>query len=168
MMITEISKASWGEILHIQEEAYTGVPPEEVDVLKSKWEISPESCFVFRADDGNILAYLLAHSWNSLEPPKLFDKTPADSMGDILYLHDLAVSNRARGMGIGKQLAKKLIESAKEKQLDKQCKAKYKKILLVAVQDSSRFWSGLGFCEVLQVPVCSSYGDDAKLMLLNI
>ena len=160
MTITKISEATWSEILQIQQEAYTGVPPEDVDVLKSKWEISPESCFVFRAEDETVVAYLLAHSWNSLEPPKLFEQVPADSAGEILYLHDLAVSNRARGMGVGKQLAKNLIEIAKEHQ--------YSKVLLVAVQDSSRFWASLGFREVQHVPVCSSYGDDAKLMLLEV
>lgn len=160
MPITEISENCWGDILRIQEEAYTGVPPEDIDVLKSKWEVSPESCFVFRAEDEQVLAYLLAHSWNSLEPPKLFEQVPVDSAGEILYLHDLAVSNRARGVGMGKQLTKKLIEIAKG--------LRYKKVMLVAVQGSSRFWSSLGFREVLYVPVCSSYGDDAKLMSLVV
>ncbi|MBL4800073.1 MAG: GNAT family N-acetyltransferase [Oleispira sp.] len=160
MTITKISETSWDAILHIQEEAYTGVAPEDVDVLKGKWEISPESCFVYTVVNEPVLAYLLAHSWNSLEPPKLFEQVPENSVGDILYLHDLAVSNRARGMGVGKQLAKKLIEVAKVHQ--------YSKVLLVAIQDSSRFWASLGFREISSVPVCSSYGDDAKLMSLEV
>ena len=157
MAITEISEASWEEILRIQEEAYTGIPPEEIEVLKSKWNNSPESCFIF-SEGEDILAYLLAHSWNSLTPPKLFEQVPVDSSGKILYLHDLAVSSSARGMGLGKQLANKLIDTAKTMH--------YEKVLLVAVQGSSRFWASLGFSEVLHVPVCASYGDDAKLMSL--
>ena len=157
MAISNISETSWDAILRIQEEAYTGVLPEEIDVLKSKWHNSPESCFIF-SEDENILAYLLAHSWNSLTPPKLFEQVPVDSSGKILYLHDLAVSSRARGMGLGKQLVSKLMEAAKVNQ--------YEKVLLVAVQGSNRFWASLGFSEVLHVPVCASYGDDAKLMSL--
>lgn len=162
MRTTEISENSWDEVLRIQEEAYTGVPPESIDVLKSKWVISPESCFVVRAENEpeNILAYLLAHAWNSLEPPKLFEQVPENSTGEILYLHDLAVANKARGMGVGKQLAKKLLETAKERG--------YEKVLLVAVQNSSRFWASLGFREVLHVSVCPSYGSDAQLMALEV
>ena len=160
MAITEITEASWDVILRIQEEAYTGVPPEEVDVLKSKWHNSPESCFVFQAGNESILAYLLAHSWDSLEPPKLFEQVPVNSSGEILYLHDLAVSNVARGMGLGKQLARKLIETAKTQ--------KYGKVLLVAIQGSSGFWESLGFKQILDIPVCASYGDDAKLMSLDL
>jgi len=76
----------------------------------------------------------------------------------------LAVSNGARGMGLGKQLAKKLIETAKGQPHGKQ----YNKVLLVAVQNSSRFWASLGFREILHVPVCSSYGDDTVLMSLEV
>jgi len=160
MTITEISETSWDAILRIQEEAYTGIPPEEVDVLKSKWHNSPDSCFVFLAEDEKILAYLLAHSWGSLVPPKLFEPVPTDSAGKILYLHDLAVSKDARGLGLGKQLANKLIDSAKNKQ--------YEKVLLVAVQGSGKFWASLGFKQILDVPVCASYGADAKLMSLAL
>lgn len=160
MTITEISESSWDDVLRIQEKAYTGVPPESIGVLKSKWEISPESCFVARAEDEEIQAYLLAHAWNSLEPPKLFEQVPENSTGEILYLHDLAVVNKARGVGAGKQLVKKLLETAKERG--------YEKVLLVAVQNSSRFWASLGFREVLHVSVCSSYGDDAQLMVLDV
>jgi len=160
MAITEISKTSWDAILRIQEEAYTGVPPEEIDVLKSKWYNSPESCFVFQTENEKILAYLLAHSWGSLEPPKLFEPVPTDSAGKILYLHDLAVSKDARGMGLGKQLANKLIDTAKTLQ--------YEKVLLVAVQGSAGFWASLGFNEIIDIPVCASYGDDANLMSLDL
>jgi len=36
MSIVEISEKSWQGILQVKMEAYTGVPSEEVDVLKSK------------------------------------------------------------------------------------------------------------------------------------
>ena len=160
MFITEISEDSWNGILRVQEEAYTDVPPEEVNVLKSKWKASPETCFKFQSENKKIVGYLLAHSWNSDEPPKLFEELPKDSFGTILYLHDLAVSSRVRGMGVGKQLLKKLLDTAKKK--------RFERILLVAVQNSEGYWSSLGFSEIPNIPVCSSYGSKAKLMYRNI
>ena len=82
MSIVEISEKSWQGILQVQEEAYTGIPSEEVDVLKSKWKASPETCFVFQSSRSEVLKYLLTHPWNSDEPPKLFEKLPRKSTGD--------------------------------------------------------------------------------------
>jgi len=158
MPVTKISENSWKGILSVQEEAYTGVPPEDVNVLKSKWKASPETCFLFQTDDKDIVAYLLAHSWNSSEPPKLFKELPENLSGDVLYLHDLAVATRGRGLGVGKKLFKKLLETATS--------MKFKMVLLVAVQGSEGFWLSLGFLEVKNVTVCPSYGVNAKLMSL--
>jgi len=160
MYISKISDNSWHGILKVQEEAYTGLPPEEINVLKSKWKVSPKTCFVFQTIDEEIVGYLLAHSWNSNVPPKLFEELPNKTTGDILYLHDLAVINNARGMGVGKQLSNKLIETAKLQ--------KFKRVLLVAVQESERYWFHLGFREIHNVPICVSYGSDAKLMFLDL
>jgi len=160
MFITEISEDSWSGIFSIQEEAYTSVPPEELHVLKSKWIASPETCFTFQSENQEIQGYLLAHEWSSNEPPKLFEELPKDSFGTILFLHDLAVSNNARGVGVGKQLAMKLLNCAQTKQ--------FEKVLLVAVQNSDGFWSSLGFSEIVNVPICKSYGCNAKLMYCDI
>lgn len=158
MTISPIINDSWGGILAVQEEAYTGLPPEDVNVLKSKWLVSPETCFIETAEEGLIRGYLLAHPWHSDEPPKLFEVLPMNTDGSVLYLHDLAISNAARGMGIGKRLSQKLLDTAKIKG--------FEKVLLVAVQGSEGFWSALGFSEITDVPVCSSYGSNAKLLQL--
>jgi len=159
MFISKISDNSWHGILKVQEEAYTGIPPEELNVLKSKWKASPETCFVFKSINEEIIGYLLSHSWNSNVPPKLFEELPTKTTGDILYLHDLAVSNTARGLGVGKQLSNKLLEIAKLH--------KFKRVLLVAVQESGSYWFNLGFREIHNVPICPSYGTSAKLMSLD-
>jgi len=160
MFITKISEKSWRTILLIQEDAYTGVPPEELSVLKSKWKESPETCFVLQGEKDEVIGYLLAHSWNSEVPPKLFEDLPSKSSGDILYLHDLAVLSSARGLGVGKKLSNKLIEMAKL--------LHFKRVLLVAVQKSERYWFNLGFREVHNVTISQSYGRGAKLMSLDI
>ena len=156
MQITEISDDAWASIINIQDEAYSGVLPERLNVLKSKWVTSPETCFIFKTESNVIKGYLLAHVWDSYNPPKLFEELPTITNGSILYLHDLAVSQDAKGIGVGKQLVQKLMETAKTRQ--------YKEILLVAVQGAESFWSRFGFNEMLDSPVCSSYGSDARLM----
>ena len=160
MSITQISEAAWPGILKVQDEAYTGVAPEGLDVLKSKWKASPHTCFVFQSAKNHIGGYLLAHPWDAPEPPKLFEQHTPCSSGHGLYLHDLAVSQHSRGLGIGKQLATEFLNVAKA--------LKFKRVLLVAVQDSEGFWAASGFTEVTESQVCSSYGPNAKLMSVNL
>ena len=62
--------------------------------------------------ENKILGYLLAHPWNSDETPKLFEKFPNKSVGDTLYLHDLAVSSNSRGLGVGRQLLNNLLKNS--------------------------------------------------------
>ncbi len=156
MSISEISENSWQGILKVQADAYADILQEEIDVLKSKWKASPETCFVFQGPDNEILGYLLAHPWNSDEPPKLFEALLHKPAGDILYLHDLAVRRKARGFGVGKQLSSTLIEIAKLK--------KFERILLVAVQGAEGYWFKVGFREVHNIFLGPSYGINAKLM----
>ena len=80
--------------------------------------------------------------------------------GVNLYLHDLALSHEARGKGIAKKLVENLIDTAKDQG--------FKKILLVAIQNSSVFWGKFGFVHIPNGDVCPSYGPSAKLMLLEI
>ena len=160
MSITQISQALWPGILKVQDEAYTGVAPESLEVLKSKWLASPQTCFVFQLANNHIGGYLLAHPWDAHQPPKLFETHDSCTSGHGLYLHDLAVSQYSRGLGIGRQLATEFLNVAKA--------LKFKRVLLVAVQGSEGFWSALGFTEVSDAKVCSSYGPNAKLMSVNL
>ena len=159
MSIVEISENSWQGILQVQENAYTDSLQEDLAVLKSKWKTSPETCFVYLDSENKVLGYLLAHPWNSDEPPKLFDELPHNSAGDILYLHDLAVSSNARGLGVGRQLSSKILKIAKLK--------KFRRVLLVAVQGAEDYWFKFGFREVHNMSVSPSYGTNTKLMSLE-
>ncbi|MEH6347290.1 MAG: GNAT family N-acetyltransferase [Bermanella sp.] len=159
MSISKISETSWNEIMEIQEQAYTELPPEDIDILKSKWLSSPNTCAIYENSTNKILAYLLAHPWASETPPKLYETAPI-TLGPNLYLHDLALAHEARGKGIAKILVEHLIESAKNENLVK--------ILLVAVQGSAEFWARFGFLEIPNREICPSYGDDAKLMALEL
>ncbi len=159
MAIKSIQADLWPEILWIQAEVYQDVEPETVEVLQSKWQQSPECCFVY-LEDGQVLGYLLAHAWNSDEPPKLFSPLPPDSKGSILFLHDLAISVKAHGEGLGTTMIVQLCELARQHT--------FTQIRLVAVQDSLSFWQKQGLVALPKQPVCSSYGDGATLMWLQL
>lgn len=157
MSIKLVDESMWPGILRVQSEVYLQVAPESIDVLRSKWNQSPESCFVYQ-EDNNILGYLLAHIWNEDTPPKLFQPLPEQSRksGSVLFLHDLAVSTQASGKGIGSKMVNNLFNVA--------IRQNFTQIRLVAVQDSFSFWSKMGFTETANHRVCSSYGNGARLM----
>jgi ribosomal protein S18 acetylase RimI-like enzyme len=167
MPIQPITQTMWAEILKIQAEAYSDIEPESLEVLQSKWQQSPNCCFVYlkeksleeksEQEEKSILGYLLAHAWHSETPPKLYQPLPEGSRGSILFLHDLALSKRAAGRGVGSEMVKHLLDSATS--------SGFQKALLVSVQDSVLFWKKHGFVEVTNQQANESYGEDAKIMM---
>lgn len=170
MAIGEILDTSWREIFSVQKQSYREDLLEEVDVLKGRWRVSPDTCFVFKGRDNSVLGYILAYPWKLNNPPKLSDnltelfsetKNVSDPfVANTLYLHDLAVSTDARGLGVGKQLINKILKVAKLQN--------FKRIMLVAVDGADSFWFNFGFREVERDFSCPTYGDDAKLMTLQL
>ncbi|MBQ4834853.1 GNAT family N-acetyltransferase [Pseudoalteromonas luteoviolacea] len=156
MIFKKIEEIHWNRILEIQDESYQEVGTEELDVLKSKNAVAPDTCFVCVSKSGGVVGYLLAHPWNGVYPPKLFEPLPNITHCEYLYLHDMAISPQSKGRGVGRAAALKLFEIAKNKGMNK--------VVLVAVQGSESFWSTIGFQEVKGVSVCSSYGEKALLM----
>jgi len=127
MSISLITENSWDDIVKIQEEAYTDIDPEDVNILKNKWHSSPKTCAVYSDHKGKILAYLLAHPWAGKTPPKLNEKISVTS-SPTLFIHDLALALEGRGKNIGKELVKNLIDNAQAQS--------FVRIILVAVQNS--------------------------------
>ena len=153
--LAQIDEDSWPQILRIQAEVYTDIAPESLETLRSKWLNSPTYCMQGETEQG-VCAYLLAHAWHSDSPPKLYQPAPAAPHGDVLFIHDLAVSTRAAGMGMGTQMVTHLLIAAKARG--------FRKALLVAVQNSVPFWQKLGFELDPHQVVDASYGEDARPM----
>ncbi|KZN50816.1 hypothetical protein N476_15105 [Pseudoalteromonas luteoviolacea H33] len=61
MDFTRIVESHWNSILAIQASSYSDIGTEDLEVLKSKHEASPDTCFVFITKGGVILGYLLFH-----------------------------------------------------------------------------------------------------------
>lgn len=157
MSIIAVREAHWPAILRLQNEAYVEVEPEPLEVLQSKWHQSPGLCLVYEDPERqDIGAYLLAHAWHSPVPPKLYSPLPPESEGDCLFVHDLAVSSRYAGQGLGQKMISQLMQRAREEAFDD--------MRLVSVQDSSPFWAKLGFKPAAHSPVDASYGPGAVLM----
>jgi len=159
MAISTITDSAWKEILDIQREAYSDVLPEEIDVLKSKWHASPDTCLIYSDNDKNVQGYILAHPWANDVPPRLHEKTPATD-SNKLFLHDLALARRARGAKIATQLVELLINKALENG--------FSEIRLVAIQNSNLFWEKLGFTPAPEIVDLEDYGDCATLMKLAL
>ncbi len=160
MKIDCIKEEHWNGILKVQNDVYLEVAPESIEVVKSKWLASPETCLVYLSKDEVVSGYLLSHPWDYLHPPKLFKELSGEISGNYLYLHDLAVDARLKGRGIGKKLLNSLIKIATRKL--------FKKITLVAVQGSNRFWSKAGFKEHHGVKVPHSYGENSVFMEMEL
>ncbi len=159
MSISLITENSWDDIVRIQEESYTDVAPEDVNILKNKWHSSPQTCAVYLDHKGKVLAYLLAHPWASEIPPKLNEKISV-AYSSTLFIHDLALSLEGRGKNIGRVLVQNLIDNAQDQS--------FVKILLVAVQNSTGFWAKFGFKNIPNENICSSYRTTSQLMVLEL
>ncbi|WP_294252069.1 GNAT family N-acetyltransferase [uncultured Sphingomonas sp.] len=110
--------------------------------------VEPEPAFASRLDvaapfnlaaerDGNLVAYLLAHGWKRESPPPVGAVLDRATAGDTLYLHDLAVSDAARGTGIGRMLVEAAFEAAAE--------AGIARAELIAIDGAADYWRRLGF-----------------------
>jgi len=155
-----IKETDWDTIMQIQSAAYASYLHEDIAVLRSKWIASPTSCFVFTHADDSVLGYLLAHPWQGNQAPKLGEAVEIDTGYNEVYLHDLAISADARGLGIASQLIHQFIITMKN--------SGCQRLLLTAVQDSAPFWQQYGFGCLEHISVCPSYGQGAKLMVLNL
>lgn len=157
MTIETIEPSMWDGIARVQSEVYHQIEPESLATLQAKWINSPVCCRVWR-EAGRVQAYLLAHRWHSKEPPRLHQVLPRETPGPYLFLHDLAVSPRLAGQGVGARLVANLLQTVRY--LPWTCE----QIRLVAIQGSVPFWQKMGFVVENRLPTGSSYGVDATVM----
>jgi ribosomal protein S18 acetylase RimI-like enzyme len=135
-------------VLAIQTRCYAADLLESAATFAAKLNYSSDTCWVASGPDGQLLAYLFAQRAAYLHPPRL-DSAPQDSLAParkanassdlnlVLHLHDLAVDRAARGMALGDRLVARAFAAARQ--------AGLARLTLVAVQQSSAFWSRFGF-----------------------
>lgn len=148
-------------ILAIQDLCYHEIEPESAESMISKIHISPETCFVAKDSQDDIKGYLLSIPATLGNPPQLHSETQViDQHADCLYLHDLAIHPKARGMGVGKLLFQHFAKIAYQKQ--------FQHASLISIQNSVSFWKKYGFSPItpdkaLQEKL-KTYGDNATYM----
>ena len=138
--------------------------------LREGWEAfasrlaGPTSYCLAAVRGETLVAYLLAHGWASQAPPPVGTILAADGPGEVLYVHDLAVSRHERGSGLGRQLMRHAFDLARRDGL--------RRAELIAVEGAAGYWSSLGFVETPPSPELAAkvagYGADARWMTLAL
>lgn len=166
--ITPLRPQDLGEALAIEEEVYPPFLVEDEQVFMSRMALKASFCLAARRE-GALAGYLLAHGWRREAPPAIGTAVTDAGVGDgeageILFIHDLAVSPRARGLKIGEKLIAEAFARAAQKGL--------RTAELIAVEGAAPYWRGQGFAEAAPSPALreklASYGPDARWMTRSI
>jgi GNAT superfamily N-acetyltransferase len=135
--------------------------PESPSVPHERLTLFPAGCFV--AERATVEGYAIAHPWILGRPPRLdtlLGRLPPGA--DCLYLHDVALLPRARGLGLPSALLARLRGVAAELGL--------RRLALVAVNRSTDYWMRHGFrpagaSEPGLADKLASYGPDAAYLV---
>ena len=125
-----------GAVVAIQLEAYSCDLLESEAVIRARRASAPEHAWVAE-DDLGVCAYLFAYHSRVGKVTPLDGEFRIPAQPDCLYLHDLAVARRAAGRRIGPTLVGEALSQARQQRLPFSA--------LVSVQDSTPFWSRLGY-----------------------
>lgn len=123
-------------VLHVQSECYQAATIENEATVRARLDIAPNSAWVAENSAG-VCAYLVGYPSILGKVTRLGGLFDIPDVPDCLYLHDLAVSRRANGWGLGPALVRLAWERALERGLQFSS--------LVSVQGSRLFWERLGY-----------------------
>lgn len=163
-LIRPLAAADLTAAAAIQNEVYLPLYREAADILGSRILVAPGFCW--GAFEGEaLIAYILSHPWPAGSPPAIGIHLPTPPEGDNWFIHDLAIAPQARGSGLGRVLAGRAAQAAKDAGLTRGD--------LVAVQGASSFWSRLGYAAPTEIPEAlaskvAAYGDDARYMTARL
>lgn len=135
-----ITPADLPAVITIQDSCYSDALFEAPELLNQRVTAQPQSCWLAENNAKHVLAYLLSY------PAMIGDIAPLGSPfkqvvnANTLYLHDMAVDNRARGLGLAQQLLQQALRFAAERGLTN--------LALVAVQGAVPYWQRYGFTAV--------------------
>lgn len=151
-------------VLAIQAEAYRTETLETEATIRGRFATSPDTAWVAEGERG-VCAYLVGYRSRVGRVTPLDGDFAPHAQGDSLYLHDLAVSTRANGRGLGPALVAAALAQARERGL------RYS--ALVSVQGSKGFWERLGYAaehalEPAQAANLATYAGPAYYMVKRL
>ncbi len=137
-----------------------GYPPflhDGPEAFASRLSVAPQGCWA-AVVDGTVAGYLISHPWASLAPPAP-DVVLDRARGGVWYVHDLSVSEAARGTGLGRAL----LAAGRAAHPDLRTSE------LIAVAGAARYWETAGWRIVADLPAdlalkVAAYGPDARYM----
>ena len=157
-----IKPADLAEVQAIQDCCYGDELFEDTALIESRLLSQPNSCWLAQNHDGKVLAYLFSYPSRDKRVAPLGSEFERYNDATLLYLHDMAVSPTARGLG----LAPELLATAERYAI----MCGLNQLALVAVQGSVPYWQKQGFSvveltEVSALQALESYqGQNAVYM----
>lgn len=151
-------------IMAIQQHCYSDLT-EPDDILLKRWQTHAETNWL-ALSSGKPLGYLIAYPSLYGNVTRLGAEFESYADADVLYLHDMAVSPQARGLGIAAELLQYAQQYATDSGLST--------LALVAVQGSVPYWSRYGFSVVtavdtqMQQALDSYIGQQAVYMVKSL
>lgn len=159
LVIRHLVREDLAAALALQAASYPAFLCEGSEAFASRLAVPAAYCLAATRGE-TLVAYLLAHGWASQSPPPIDTVLHADGPGEILYVHDLAVSPHERGSGLGRQLIGQAFDLARRDGL--------RRAELIAVEGASGYWRSLGFVESTPSPQLAAkvagYGVEARWM----
>jgi ribosomal protein S18 acetylase RimI-like enzyme len=123
-------------VMRVQALCYPASMQEPRTIVLSRIRAAGDMSLVARGDAG-VCAYAFAYGSMLGAVTELDAEFEPAPQPDTLYLHDLAVAPAALGKGLARAMTGRLLDIARARRLAHSA--------LVSVQDSERFWSGLGY-----------------------
>ena len=157
-----ISKHDLSAIVTIQDTCYGNELFEDASLIQRRLLSQPDSCWLAESSSGEVLAYLFSYPSCDKQVAALGSEFSRYTQAELLYLHDMAVSQNARGLG----LASRLLNCAERYAMQ----LGLSRLALVAVQGSVPYWQKQGFvlvslCDTAALQALASYtGQDARYM----
>jgi len=136
MLHRTLNPADLPDLDLIQTHCYSASMLESAAVFAGRLRAAPDWIWGIQDGDG-LCAYLFTYPARQGHlSPLNGDFHPAPD-GDTLYLHDLAIHPRARGLGLAQRLIRHAWARART--------AGLRHSALISVQDSERFWAAHGY-----------------------
>lgn len=136
LLLRRLTRADLPAVMAVQADCYTPAMVEPEDTLRRRLAVAGDFAWVAAADE-DVRAYLVGYPSRLGKVTALGAAFTVAADPDCLYLHDLAVSPRAAGSGLGPALVRHAWAAAQDRGLAQSA--------LVSVQDSRPFWERLGY-----------------------
>ncbi|MDX1677820.1 GNAT family N-acetyltransferase [Arsukibacterium sp.] len=157
-----IKPADITAVVALQDSCYSDALYESPALLQQRLSVAADSCWLAENANGQLLAYLFSYPSISGYITPLASAFAPSTLPQLLYLHDMAVSPAARGLG----LASRLLATAQQHAISQGLT----KLALVAVQGSVPYWQRQGFnevtvlCDNAEQALASYQGEQARYM----